>query len=1502
MENINFAKFYELSDLMMLIINDRGEFLSVNDFFYKSTGFNESEVIGHHFKDVLFELDIDIAIKEFQRVLSGEVTSSFILRLLKRNNKLLYIEFSAKIDFESNIVYAVGRDITGFLFNDSMLQDVALSVPGSIFKLRKTKNGNFEFDFLNKNVGGIFKDLKNNTFIQFIELLEEESQIEFLNQIDSAQRDFKFKSFRIVFSSEPEKIFQVNINPYRIKNDFVFYGVATLVETNPKLNNKSEIEKFKIEKIKENIGFFNFKFDSYYINDSYESQKIAYRNGVIVDCSDLFARNYQFDRKEDIIGKTIDDIIEDKQIIYDYLEDIISNEYSMLNKVTYHRESKSYFKSTVTSFIKNNKLEEIKGSFENITDSLQKQIQLEVTHQNYKNIFEFSPVGIMVHDENAILRANNVLLNYLETDESNFVGKLPTHFVLEESIQAVNDVLVKYKNNVFVTEPVIIKVRTHKGNIKEFQASPHHVEYDGKSCIEVTFVDLTNINKLQSERDKTRLLLKSVLDNSREYILRIDEDGLISYSNKAFNEKVGKNLQGQLFYSNVLEREIPKLEKFINNILTHKNVSNNIVIDIVDKQNQRFLVDWDFKLLFEDDNVSIQCMGRDITELEDIKSELIHREQIYRMSSQIANIAYWEFNPKTNYVFWSNELFDILEYTKKQDLDIEFVKSLTHPDDVEVVFENLEFAKINKVEKTYKHRILNNNGKYLTMLATTRPLFINNEFISFIGITKDITAEEEKNILIRKNEQLYKATIDALSEGIVLQDKDDKIIMHNKAAENILGLSSDQLIGIDSYDPKWIAINENGDPLEGSKHPSVVTNKTGKAVRNFIMGIHRPDKTLVWILVNSEPVSFGDDGVVDATATSFTDISKMLKYQKEIAQKESQFRAIFDYSPNGTFVCDNNNNIVLLNKKARQIFEKEEHSLLGTSYDTLFIDDKNENEELISIINKEYDYYEVTRIAKDKFNNEKTLTITCTILWDEDNQVANILRIFNDITQITKATNELKEKNFLLNEMGYLSNTGAWEYYFETEEFVWSDSIYEIYGLEYGENIAGEIEDKYYHPDEIEKVKSDFDKLRQHNQIVDSTYRFIDAKGVNKIIRFKGKTISDSNHFPYKIVGILQDVTEIINKENEIRSKNISLTQLKNAINKSTIVAYTDLEGKITEVNEKFVEVYGYSTDEIVGKTTKFLASKSHNTEFWKNYWDIISKGHIWNGEFKNIKKDGSVVWLNATVFPLKDGNGNIIQYLEILTDITLNKIYQESLEHTVEERTIELKEANNEKDFILQMVSHDLKNPLTGILLQSEIIKRYSMKNSDDYLLEKVNFLIDNTKRMNLIINNLLEFESINSQEHRLITEINLNNLINSFKSAYKERLKIKNQELEIILPNEEIIIKSNKDYLFQIIDNLISNASKFSNQGKKITIEVSVNSDICSIKIKDEGPGISDEDKPKVFKKFVKLSNKPTGNENTSGLGLSIVKKLCDLIGHKISFESELNKGTVFSVDIKV
>ena len=106
-------------------------------------------------------------------------------------------------------------------------------------------------------------------------------------------------------------------------------------------------------------------------------------------------------------------------------------------------------------------------------------------------------------------------------------------------------------------------------------------------------------------------------------------------------------------------------------------------------------------------------------------------------------------------------------------------------------------------------------------------------------------------------EQIYRQALAALSEGIVVQDKDGAITSCNPAAERILGLSVDQMKGVKSTDPRWRAVHEDGSPFPGEEHPAMVTLRTGLPVEGVIMGVHKPDGSLSWISINVDAVPCG---------------------------------------------------------------------------------------------------------------------------------------------------------------------------------------------------------------------------------------------------------------------------------------------------------------------------------------------------------------------------------------------------------------------------------------------------------------------------------------------------------------------------------------------------------------------------------------------------------------------------------------------------------------------
>ncbi|MBE2190461.1 MAG: hybrid sensor histidine kinase/response regulator [Candidatus Kapabacteria bacterium] len=239
-----------------------------------------------------------------------------------------------------------------------------------------------------------------------------------------------------------------------------------------------------------------------------------------------------------------------------------------------------------------------------------------------------------------------------------------------------------------------------------------------------------------------------------------------------------------------------------------------------------------------------------------------------------------------------------------------------------------------------------------------------------------------------------------------------------------------------------------------------------------------------------------------------------------------------------------------------------------------------------------------------------------------------------------------------------------------------------------------------------------------------------------------------------------------------------------------------------------------------------------------------------------------------------------------------------------IKEQNQKLNFLNQEKDGLLQITIHDLKNPLQTVLGYSDLIIR-KLSKSDEYdLLKFLNPLRQSTLQAINIIQDLLEVNRLEEGNYILdISKIDFRNVLMRAVDSFTQKASEKQISIIYNETDEECFVEADGVKLERVFDNLISNALKFSPSYTKITINCKIiqatNRPAVIAEIIDEGPGFKDEDIPMMFKKFAKLSAKPTGEESTTGLGLSIVKKLTEAMSGKISFETIQGKGTKFTVE---
>ncbi len=363
------------------------------------------------------------------------------------------------------------------------------------------------------------------------------------------------------------------------------------------------------------------------------------------------------------------------------------------------------------------------------------------------------------------------------------------------------------------------------------------------------------------------------------------------------------------------------------------------------------------------------------------------------------------------------------------------------------------------------------------------------------------------------------------------------------------------------------------------------------------------------------------------------------------------------------------------------------------------------------------------------------------------------------------------------------------------------------------------------------------------------------------------------------------------------------LTDQIQTLDAASIVAETDLSGRITYVNDSFCEISKYSRQELIGHTHRIINSGAHPREFFENLWKTISGGSVWKGAIKNRARDGTYYWVDTTIMPFKDWDGRIYKYVSVRHDITKEKEYLEQLEEQIEVATRALSSAESKGKFIGEM-SHEVRNNLNCILGFSQLLLEGEGEEEE----EIADFLIRIKKASEQtlgLMNNVLDAVKLDSPNSKLNeASCSLRELITDVVDISLGGIRQKGLHLHLELAKDlPTFIWCDSLRLKQILLNLLSNAAKYTDEGH-ILLEVKRIDDPSnsgSVKLRfsvvDTGRGIPQEKLSTLFREFEQCS--PRDASHGTGLGLSLCKRAVELMAGKIWAESD-GHGSRFTFEI--
>ncbi len=758
-------------------------------------------------------------------------------------------------------------------------------------------------------------------------------------------------------------------------------------------------------------------------------------------------------------------------------------------------------------------------------------------------------------------------------------------------------------------------------------------------------------------------------------------------------------------------------------------------------------------------------------------------------------------------------------------------------------------------------------------MSETKPTY--NDLLKRIKkLESEITSlKSEGNLNIKENLELYKNIIDNANDGIYLRDTDGLLEYVNDKFLKIHGYNRDDVLG----KPSWQFLHPD-DLKEISDANKPITN-IGKGFRGESRIITK-NGIIKHVEINTVPIKTSDkkDKVLGITR----DITDRIKAEEALKKSEEKYRELVENQGEGISIINLNEEFIFANPAGEKIFEVNPGELIGKSLKEFSTEEefsRYKNETSKRILGKKSSYETEIITAK---GNKRVLLITASPYTNEKGEIKGTFAIFRDNTALKLIENELRESELRFKTLVDLTHEGI-IIHSGGKIIDFNPSVLKLLNISADTASTKNILD-YVHPDfhnlVKDKLKSDYTGSYEINAIK-STGEIFPVEITIKNALYKGE---------WARVVSLNDLTSRKAIEKEIK-------QLSTAVIQSpTTIVITDTNGNIEYVNPTFTKITGYSYEEAIGNKTNILKSGFTDKNVYNELWDTIKSGKVWDGEFYNKRKDGTFYWESAIIAPIKDNNGELINYIAIKEDISKRKKVEEDLKNSEKQ----LRTANATKDKFFSILAHDLRSPIGNLYQISGLLN----ESYDSFDTEKrkhfIQMLSSLSEKTFDLLENLLTWSRIQLNKIDFTSDVfELYAVVENTVSLYQENLTNKNIKL-INNVNKIHKPKANKESIKVVLRNLISNAIKFTPKGgiievnsKKIVVN---NKTFVEVNVKDSGIGIPESQLNQLFNIDSNYSTEGTENEPGSGLGLILCKEFIVKNGGTIQVKSIKHKGSEF------
>jgi PAS domain S-box-containing protein len=516
------------------------------------------------------------------------------------------------------------------------------------------------------------------------------------------------------------------------------------------------------------------------------------------------------------------------------------------------------------------------------------------------------------------------------------------------------------------------------------------------------------------------------------------------------------------------------------------------------------------------------------------------------------------------------------------------------------------------------------------------------------------------------------------------------------------------------------------------------------------------------------------------------------------------------------------------------------------------------------------------------------------------------LRALNENLErlVEERTAELKDSEELLSQIIDFLPDPTWVIDNDGKVVTWNRAIERLLGIK-AEDMLGKGDFEYALPFYGKRRPVLIDLVRDWDAKYEKEYVSVEKDGENLISESFHPNLGDQGLYIQGVAALLcnakGEVSGAIESLRDITDKKqaeLEMRKLSRAIEESpTSVVITDPDGLIKYVNPKFTEVTGYSAEEAVGQIPSVMGTGKEYPEHLEDLWDTVLKGEDWHGEFCNTKKNGERFWEFSHISSIRNDQGEITHFVVVNEDVTERK--------RMEEELIQAKQiadgANKAKGDFLANMSHEIRTPMNAVIGMAYLALKTDLTAKQRDYLKKIQ---SSANSLLGIINDILDFSKIEAGKLDMESvDFNLDEALDNVASLITVKAQEK-EDLEVLFAIARDVprfLVGDPLRLGQVLINLANNAVKFTESGEIVVSTELVGQDEATVTLKfsvsDTGIGLTEEQASRLFESFSQADTSTTRKYGGTGLGLTISKRLVEMMGGEIRVESEPGKGSTFS-----